>query len=164
GAGRARGGAVRRPRVQRGHDPRAVRDARAHAGHRGPALRQGVAPGRGAAPDPPRGSGSTVGAAPRGAAGGPPGPHRGRASPGVPMAGAWGGRRDVVARHMQRVHGDGLGPVALRRAVQRAFDSYARYWVEVFRLPAMTRAQLAAALVADGLDNLTNALAAGKGA
>ena len=66
---------------------------------------------------------------------------------GLAMAQAMRGRRELVARHVQRVHGDSLGPVALRREVQRAFDSYARYWMEVFRLPSMSRAELAASLV-----------------
>jgi lauroyl/myristoyl acyltransferase len=73
-------------------------------------------------------------------------------------------RRRVVARHQQRVHGGSLSPAALRRAVQRAFDSYARYWVEAFRLPTMTPAELDAGMTYEGFDHITDARAAGTGA
>jgi KDO2-lipid IV(A) lauroyltransferase len=46
------------------------------------------------------------------------------------------GRRQVVERHLQRLHGRRMGPLELRREVHRTFDSYARYWLESFRLPA----------------------------
>ena len=72
-------------------------------------------------------------------------------------------RRRLVARHQQRVHGGALSPRALRRAVQRAFDSYARYWVEAFRLPSFTPADLDAAMSYEGYEHLTAALDDGKG-
>ncbi len=49
-----------------------------------------------------------------------------------------GCRRRMVERHLQRIHGGRLTPAQLRREAQRAFDSYARYWVESFRLPELT--------------------------
>lgn len=72
-------------------------------------------------------------------------------------------RRRMVARHQQRAHGGQLSPAALRRAVQRAFDSYARYWVESFRLPQMTPADLDAGMSYEGYDLLLDALDEGKG-
>ena len=54
---------------------------------------------------------------------------------GIGFGQAMRGRRDIIARHLRRVHGPQLEGTALRRAVDRAFDSYARYWVESFRLP-----------------------------
>ena len=40
----------------------------------------------------------------------------------------------MIERHLRRVDPT-LRGLALRRAVQEAFDSYARYWIESFRLP-----------------------------
>jgi KDO2-lipid IV(A) lauroyltransferase len=73
-------------------------------------------------------------------------------------------RRRVVARHQQRAHGGTLSPAALRRAVQRAFDSYARYWVEAFRLPQLSAADLDASMSYEGYDHIRDALDGGKGA
>jgi phosphatidylinositol dimannoside acyltransferase len=73
-------------------------------------------------------------------------------------------RRRMVARHQQRVHGGSLSPTALRRAVQRAFDSYARYWVEAFRLPRLSPAELDAGMTYEGFEHITDALEAGTGA
>ena len=73
------------------------------------------------------------------------------------------GRRAMVERHLQRIHGRRLGPVALRREVHRTFDSYARYWLEAFRLPDLTPAELDAGMVAEGREQLDEALAAGNG-
>jgi len=73
-------------------------------------------------------------------------------------------RRRMVARHQQRVHGGTLSRAAERRAVQRAFDSYARYWVELFRLPSLSAADLDAGMSYEGYEHVTAALDAGKGA
>src|SRR4051794_12675293 len=73
-------------------------------------------------------------------------------------------RRRVVARHQQRIHGGTLSPTALRRAVQRTFDSYARYWVEAFRLPDLSPADLDAGMSYEGYDHLIDALDLGRGA
>jgi lauroyl/myristoyl acyltransferase len=50
------------------------------------------------------------------------------------------GRREMVARHQQRAAVEALGEHELRERVQGTFDSYARYWLEIFRLPAEVRA------------------------
>lgn len=73
-------------------------------------------------------------------------------------------RRRMVARHQQRAHGGTLSPAALRRAVQRAFESYARYWVESFRLPQLSAEELDAGMEYEGYTNLDDALGNGKGA
>ncbi len=44
--------------------------------------------------------------------------------------------RAMVERHLRRAN-PALEGLALRRAVQEAFDSYARYWIESFRLPSL---------------------------
>jgi phosphatidylinositol dimannoside acyltransferase len=83
---------------------------------------------------------------------------------GVTLAGVMRSRRTIVERHLRRVD-PRLRGVALRRAVQASFDSYARYYIESFRLPTLSRR-----IVADGLEprgyeeHLLPALEAGKGA
>src|SRR4051812_48952652 len=44
-------------------------------------------------------------------------------------------RRAQVERNLRRVYGPQFGGLALRRAVDATFESYARYWAESFRLP-----------------------------
>jgi lauroyl/myristoyl acyltransferase len=97
-----------------------------------------------------------------------------RALPG-PLAGAAGdaaalamaqsmlGRRRMVARHLRRASGGALKGLALEREVQKAFDSYARYWVESFRLASMTPAELDARMTVEGLDLLEAAVAEDRG-
>jgi lauroyl/myristoyl acyltransferase len=48
-------------------------------------------------------------------------------------------RRAMIERHLRRVDPT-LRGLRLRRAVQEAFDSYARYWLESFRLPNLSAA------------------------
>ena len=73
------------------------------------------------------------------------------------------GRRAMVARHLQRVHGPQLQGRALDHEVRRTFDSYARYWLEVFRIPSMSHAEIAAKMSYEGLDRVDAALAEGRG-
>lgn len=72
-------------------------------------------------------------------------------------------RRRMVERHQQRIAGGTLSPAELRRAVQRAFGSYARYWLEAFRLPELSAEQLDAQMSEEGLHHVDAALAAGTG-
>ncbi len=72
-------------------------------------------------------------------------------------------RRAMVARHLRRVDPT-LDGLRLRRAVQSSFDSYARYWLESFRLPTMSKRAVAAAFEEQGYDILLDALDAGNGA
>jgi KDO2-lipid IV(A) lauroyltransferase len=70
------------------------------------------------------------------------------------------GRRAMVARHQRRVSG-----AASNGAVSGAFDSYARYWYEMLRLPADVHARVVDDnFECEGFDHLERALAAGKGA
>jgi phosphatidylinositol dimannoside acyltransferase len=80
------------------------------------------------------------------------------------MAAAAGDRVRMIERHLQRVHGGALSQPALDHAVRRAFASYARYWVESFRLPDTDLATLDARMSWQGLDVLDAALARGNGA
>ena len=72
-------------------------------------------------------------------------------------------RRAMIERHLQRVDPT-LRGLRLRRAVQESFDSYARYWIESFRLPAMSKRVVARSFREDGYQHLLTALDAGKGA
>jgi KDO2-lipid IV(A) lauroyltransferase len=76
------------------------------------------------------------------------------------MAYAGRSRRSLVATHLEKITGRPATP----QEVQAAFDSYARYWVELFRLPSVTPAILDAGITVDGLEHLDAALAAGTGA
>ena len=82
---------------------------------------------------------------------------------GLGFGQAMRGRRDIVARHLQRAHGPQLQGLALRKAVDRAFDSYARYWVESFRIPTLSNVEIAAHFTHEGLGNLRKGIADGTG-
>jgi phosphatidylinositol dimannoside acyltransferase len=75
---------------------------------------------------------------------------------------ASGDRRDMIARHLRRVD-PSLGGVRLRRAVQEAFDSYARYWLESFRLPHLDAEVVDRGMSVDGYQHVLDGLALGKG-
>ncbi len=71
-------------------------------------------------------------------------------------------QRSMVARHQRRVN-PALEGAALRRAVNHAFDWYARYWVESFRLPSLTASEVAQQMATTGYANVVDGLAAGNG-
>lgn len=70
-------------------------------------------------------------------------------------------RRQMVRRHLRRVLGPGVGPAELRRAVRRSFVSYARYWLDTFRLSSRSLAQLRVDV--EGVEHVEAAVAAGRG-
>jgi lauroyl/myristoyl acyltransferase len=86
---------------------------------------------------------------------------RGLGLAALPIAGA---RRTQVERNLRRVHGPAFAGMAMRRAVAATFESYARYWVESFRLPGTPPDALEAAMTIDGWEHVDAALDAGKGA
>ncbi|MBV9823449.1 MAG: phosphatidylinositol mannoside acyltransferase [Actinobacteria bacterium] len=55
-------------------------------------------------------------------------------------------------------------PDELDRLVRAGMRSYARYWLETFRLPSMDVEQVLAAVHTDGADHVDRAMAAGRGA
>jgi lauroyl/myristoyl acyltransferase len=71
-------------------------------------------------------------------------------------------RRAMIAGHLQRVDPT-LDGLRLRRAVQEAFDSYAHYWVESFRLPNLSAATVERGFDVDGYENIVDGLEAGNG-
>jgi KDO2-lipid IV(A) lauroyltransferase len=94
-----------------------------------------------------------------------PRPVAGLTADGVALAMAPGlsQRRRMVARHLRRVSGGTLKGLALEREVRKAFNSYARYWVESFRLPSVSAAELDARMSITGMEHLDAALATGNG-
>jgi len=86
------------------------------------------------------------------------------AATGRVMGLAMRGRRQMLARHLRRVHGPQLEGKALDRAVNATFASYGRYWLEVFRLPRQDLLALDGdRFVAEGRDLVDKVLAEGKG-
>jgi KDO2-lipid IV(A) lauroyltransferase len=82
---------------------------------------------------------------------------------GVGMAQGMRSRRSMIERHLQRVN-PSLKGFALRRAVQGAFDSYSRYWVESFKVPSLSKQAVARAFTTQGFDeHLLGALEDGNG-
>ena len=71
-------------------------------------------------------------------------------------------RRRMIERHLQRVN-PALRGASLRVAVQQAFDSYAKYYVESFRLPTMSRQAVERPFSLEGFDHVTDSVAAGNG-
>jgi phosphatidylinositol dimannoside acyltransferase len=72
-------------------------------------------------------------------------------------------RRMVVERNLRRVYGQDYSGSAMRRSVQATFRSYARYWVDSFRLPDLSVDALDAGLSFEGYDHLLEARANGPG-
>ena len=73
-------------------------------------------------------------------------------------------RRLMVARHQQRIAGGVLDERQLEAQVGRAFDSYAQYWVDSFRLTGRSTAEVDAGFRVDGAQYVDEALALGNGA
>jgi phosphatidylinositol dimannoside acyltransferase len=71
--------------------------------------------------------------------------------------------RAMVTRHMRRVLGPGATDAEVRRAVDGAFESYAAYWLESFRLPSLSPATVAAGFREEGYTHVVDGLAAGCG-
>ena len=82
---------------------------------------------------------------------------------GAGLSQAMKGKRTIVERHQQRAKDGALSDVALHRAVQAAFHSYARYWVESFRLPSLSAEEVEDGFAFHGVDHVFNAIAKGKG-
>jgi KDO2-lipid IV(A) lauroyltransferase len=81
----------------------------------------------------------------------------------VPFAVGLRSRRVMIGRHLQRVYGGTLTTWELDRKIAQAFDSYARYWMESFRLAHTDRLALEAGMSWEGVAHVEEGLAAGKG-
>ena len=69
----------------------------------------------------------------------------------------------MVARHLERAYGRRLGRLEKVQLVDEVFASYARYWVESFRLPGLSAEEVAAGIEYDHYDRIEQGLQAGKG-
>ncbi|MDW5326034.1 phosphatidylinositol mannoside acyltransferase [Plantactinospora sp. KLBMP9567] len=69
-----------------------------------------------------------------------------------------------LAGNLRRVVGPELPEPALAELVRRGMRSYARYWLDVFRLPSRSREQLRDDFRLDGEELLAADMAAGRGA
>ncbi|HUR50340.1 MAG TPA: phosphatidylinositol mannoside acyltransferase [Acidimicrobiales bacterium] len=74
------------------------------------------------------------------------------------------GRRNMLRRHLSRVLGAGATPEELDALVRDGFESYARYWLESFRLPGRSKAVMDAQMKHEGFELILEARAAGNGA
>jgi KDO2-lipid IV(A) lauroyltransferase len=73
------------------------------------------------------------------------------------------GRRRVVERNLRRIHGTDISRQELDREVDQVFDSYARYWLESFRLPGTHPALIEDGMEVDGYEHIDDALDKGGG-
>ncbi len=73
-------------------------------------------------------------------------------------------RRLIVERNLRRALGDDLREDRLPVLVDATFASYARYWMESFRLPGTAVEDLDRGTVERGYEHVEEALAGGKGA
>lgn len=71
-------------------------------------------------------------------------------------------RRAMIERHLRRADPT-LSGLRLRRAVQLAFDSYARYWLESFRLPSLSPAVVQRGWTVEGYEHVVSGLEQGNG-
>ena len=82
---------------------------------------------------------------------------------GAVLGSALRGRREMIVRHLERVRGRPFGPLERREAIRKSFDSYARYWLESFRVPYMDKDELDSRLVLEGFEHMEAGFANGKG-
>ncbi len=72
-------------------------------------------------------------------------------------------RRAMVERNLDRITGRSLDGTERRRLVDATFESYARYYVQSFRLPKMGRAEIDAGFSYRGVEHIDDALGRGIG-
>jgi KDO2-lipid IV(A) lauroyltransferase len=72
-------------------------------------------------------------------------------------------RRAMIERHLRRVNPTWTR-AQVRAAVHEAFESYARYWVESFRLPSLSAEAVAAGIVVPDYGHIVAARREGRGA
>jgi KDO2-lipid IV(A) lauroyltransferase len=69
-----------------------------------------------------------------------------------------------LEKNLSRVLGKDAADDEVRRLSKKVMRSYFRYWLEVFRLPEMSRDRIVSGMHITGSDRLFAALAAGRGA
>lgn len=73
-------------------------------------------------------------------------------------------KRLMVVSHQRRLSPELLTTQAIDRRVDATFDSYAQYWVSMFRLQTQSREEIEATIRVDGAQHIDDALALGNGA
>ncbi len=73
-------------------------------------------------------------------------------------------KRSAVEENLARITGESVNSVRVQRLVVESYKSYARYWLETFRLVREGREFFLDRFRATGEDNLDGVLARGKGA
>jgi KDO2-lipid IV(A) lauroyltransferase len=73
------------------------------------------------------------------------------------------GVRSTVARNQSLVLGEPVSSDLVRAATREAFDLYARYWFDTFRIPVMDEDRFRRSFVFDHLERIDAALAGGRG-
>jgi KDO2-lipid IV(A) lauroyltransferase len=73
-------------------------------------------------------------------------------------------RRAQVERNLRRIHGVDYGGAPLRRDVVATFDSYGRYFYELFRVSTYTPEWIEEHFHCDGIEHVHAAVEAGRGA
>ena len=71
-------------------------------------------------------------------------------------------KRTIVSRHMRRIQPQ-LSDRYIRRAVQKSYESYARYYIETFRLPLLNVKQIQSGVSIEGFEHIESGLQLGKG-
>jgi KDO2-lipid IV(A) lauroyltransferase len=79
------------------------------------------------------------------------------------MSNRMGERSRVVRAHMRRVLGPGVSDGVVEATARQVFAVYGRYWAEVFKIPALTPAELDGAMEWEGMGHVEDALRLGKG-
>jgi lauroyl/myristoyl acyltransferase len=74
------------------------------------------------------------------------------------------GRRAQVERNLRRIHGPGYGGAALRHDVTATFDSYGRYFYELFRLDTYSPEWINEHFHCSGIEHVWDGVHAGTGA
>lgn len=74
-----------------------------------------------------------------------------------------GERHRIVERNMRRALGPALSGRELRRTVREVYRSYARYYIESFRLPGTPTSIVAERFQVEGYEHVERALSSGKG-
>jgi lauroyl/myristoyl acyltransferase len=82
---------------------------------------------------------------------------------GTAVAHVAGDRRRIVERNLRRALGPELRGRELRRSVDDVFRSYARYYVESFRLPTLSPAVIEEKFTVEGYEHIDAAFAKGIG-
>lgn len=73
------------------------------------------------------------------------------------------GVRATVATNQARVLGSPIGTPLVRTATREAFELYARFWYDAFRIRAFPREELVRRTRLEGMEHVEEALAGGKG-